>query len=87
MNSAAGWQPDPGQVATRQIRAILWRDGQIVRQEEYTLLERLYFRNELLAMLAIAGFHDVDVLGDYTAEKASPESTILVYIARKSLSP
>ncbi len=71
------------QVVTRQIRAILWRDGQIVQQEEYTLLERLYFRNELLAMLAIAGFQDVDVLGDYTEDKATPESGILIYIARK----
>ena len=71
------------QVATRQIRAILWRDGQPAQQEEYTLLERLYFRNELVAMLALARFRDVDVLGDYTANSATPESGILVYIARK----
>ena len=71
------------QVVTRDIRAILWRDGQLVEQEEYALLERLYFRNELLAMLSLAGFHDIDVLGDYTENTATPESGILVYIARK----
>jgi SAM-dependent methyltransferase len=71
------------QVATREMRAILWRDGQAVQQEDYTLLERYYFRNELLAMLAMAGFGEVQVHGDYTGQDASPESGILVYIARR----
>jgi ubiquinone/menaquinone biosynthesis C-methylase UbiE len=71
------------QVVTREIRATLWRDGQIVRQEEYKLLEQLYFRNELLAMLARAGFRDVQVRGDYTENNASPDSGILVYVARR----
>lgn len=71
------------QIAIRQIRAMLWRDGQLVQEEEYTLLERLYFRNELLDMLARAGFHDVQVRGDYSDRAATPDSGILVYIARK----
>ena len=71
------------QVATYQKRAILYRDGQAVRQEEYTLLERLYFRNEVLEMLARAGFHDVEVLGDYTEKEATADSGILIYVARK----
>jgi hypothetical protein len=71
------------QVATRESRLILWRDGQAVQQEERTLLERLYFRNELLAMLAAAGFRDVEVCEGYTGNRASPRSEILVYIARK----
>ena len=73
------------QVAEREVRATLLRDGQPVKQEEYTLLECLYFRNELLAMLALAGFHDVDVLGDYTQETATSESGIIIYIARKQI--
>ena len=32
------------QVATWQTRVILWHDGLIVKQEDYTLLERFYFR-------------------------------------------
>jgi hypothetical protein len=68
---------------TRQIRAIQWRDGQQVRQEEYTLLERLYFKNELLEMLGLAGFDDVQVRGDYSEAEATPDSGILVYLARR----
>lgn len=71
------------QAVTRQIRASLWRDGLMVRQEEYTLLERLYFRNEVLLMLATAGFRDVTVLSDYTAEPASPDARFLVHVAAK----
>ena len=71
------------QIATRQIRVVLWRERQLIGQEEYTLLERLYFRNELLAMLAVAGFRNVQVLGDYTEKDASPDSGILVLIATR----
>jgi SAM-dependent methyltransferase len=71
------------QMATREIRACLWRDGDLIKQEEYVLLERLYFRNELVAMLRTAGFSDVRVLGDYTDQAATSESGILIYIARK----
>ena len=71
------------QVATREIRAFLWREGELVKQEEYVLLERLYFRNELVAMLRTAGFSDIRVLGDYTESTATSESGILIYMARK----
>jgi SAM-dependent methyltransferase len=71
------------QIATRQIRVVLWREGQLIGQEEYTLLERLYFRNELLAMLAVAGFRDIRALGDYTQNDAIPDTSILVFVARK----
>lgn len=71
------------QVATRQIRALLWQGGRLVRQEEYTLIERLYFRNELVAMLTHAGFQDVEVQGDYTNSQASADSGILVYMATR----
>ncbi|HLC01595.1 MAG TPA: class I SAM-dependent methyltransferase [Anaerolineales bacterium] len=73
------------QVATRQIRALLWRDGEILQQEEHVLLERLYFRNELLAMLDVAGFLDVQVFGDYTEKDASADSGILIYVAKKEV--
>jgi len=56
----------------------------VIRQEENVLLERRYFRDELVAMLALAGFADVQVLGDYTDEVASPDSDVLVSIATKA---
>jgi SAM-dependent methyltransferase len=71
------------QLAARQIRAFLWRGNELVKEEQYTLLERVYIRNELLAMLAIAGFEDIQVLADYTEKAASADSDILVYIARR----
>lgn len=71
------------QLATRQIRALLWRDGKLVRQEEYTLLDRDYFRNELFQMLQVAGFRHVHVREGYTQADATADSEILVFIARK----
>ncbi|UCG24360.1 MAG: class I SAM-dependent methyltransferase [Chloroflexota bacterium] len=71
------------QLITRQIRVELWRDGQRVAQEEYTLLERMYFKNELLLMLAMAGFDDIFVAGNHTKYEATAEDDILVFIARK----
>jgi SAM-dependent methyltransferase len=71
------------QSATRQMRAILWHDGRAVQQEEFTLLERLYFRNEVVSMLAQAGFRAVSILSGYTHDPASPESDVLVYVATK----
>jgi SAM-dependent methyltransferase len=71
------------QVATREVRAFLWRDGELLKQEEYTLIERLYFRNELLAMLTLAGFHEIQVLAEYTEQPASADSGILIYVASK----
>ena len=71
------------QVATREIRARLWHDGEVVEEEERALLERLYFRNEVVTMLEAAGFVGIQVLGDYTENAATADSEILVYIARK----
>ena len=72
------------QVATREVRARLLRDGRVLEEERHVLLERLYFRNELLDMLALAGFEDVEVLGDHTEAAASAESGVLVFVARRA---
>jgi hypothetical protein len=69
------------QAATRQIRAILWRDGRILHTEEHTLLERLYFRNEVLQMLSIAGFRGIQEYSEFTDAPPSQDSEILVYAA------
>jgi SAM-dependent methyltransferase len=71
------------QCATRQIRAQLWRAGQLVAEEEHTLRESLYFRNEVLGLLAQAGFEDIAVHGGYAAAAATAEHTMLVFVARK----
>jgi SAM-dependent methyltransferase len=71
------------QRVTRQIRAALWRAGQLVAQEEHTLRESMYFQQEVLLMLAQAGFEDVTVYGGYTEAAATAEHTMIVFIARK----
>ena len=71
------------QVATRQVRAILWRNGRILRKEEHTLLERLYYRNEVLQMLLIAGFQATKVLSDHSEKPASSDSEILTFVATR----
>ena len=68
---------------TLQMRAALWRAGQRVVEEEHTLQENLYFRNEVLLLLAQAEFGEITVQGGYTAAPATPEQTMLVFSARK----
>lgn len=71
------------QLATRELRAYLWRDGRLVNEEAHTLLERFYFKHDLMAMLAAAGFGNVAVLGDYTDSPATERTGIVVYVATK----
>lgn len=71
------------QVWTRQIRARLWRDGEVVTEEEHTLHDKAFFRNELLLLLAQAGFADVAAYGGYGETPAKAEDLMLVYVARK----
>lgn len=52
-----------------------------MREEEHTLRERLYFRDELLRMLEHAGFPQVEVFADCTEEPAAADSGILTYVA------
>jgi SAM-dependent methyltransferase len=67
----------------RQMHTLLWRDGQVVAEEEYTLIENLYFRNELGLMLEQAGFAVEAVRGGYSEAEATADDVIIVFIARK----
>jgi SAM-dependent methyltransferase len=71
------------QRVTRQMRTVLWADRQLIAEEEYTLYENLYFRNELGQMLQQAGFEIEAIQGDYTEAEASAEHDVIVFIARK----
>jgi hypothetical protein len=68
---------------TRQMRTVLWRDGQLIAEEEYTLYENLYFRNELRQMLEQVGFEIEGIQGDYTEAEATAKHDVIVFIARK----
>lgn len=67
-----------------EMRAGLWRDGELVQREEYTLRLNLYFMHELLLLLERAGFADVTVHGDYVEEPPTRDNSFLVFVARKS---
>jgi hypothetical protein len=68
---------------TLEMRAELWREGRLVTQEDRLLQENLYFRNEILLLLANAGFADVSVRAGYSARKPTADDTMLVFIARR----
>lgn len=70
------------QTLTLEIHAEKWRDGSLVAQEKHQISIRSYFRDELLLMLARAGFADVEVFGDHTDEQATADHEFLVYVAR-----
>jgi hypothetical protein len=68
---------------TMQARVALWREGQLIAEEERMLQESLYFRNELLLLLAQAGFLEVEVRAGYTEAQATMEHGMLVFVAKK----
>jgi hypothetical protein len=72
------------QSGVREMRAILWRDGVAIQQEEYGLVERFYFRNEMLDMLAAAGFASVEVVQAHDGGPVTLDSAILGIIAHRA---
>jgi hypothetical protein len=65
------------------MRATMWRNGELVRQEEHRLHVNFYFKNELLLLLERAGFRDVMVYGDHRDEAPTKDSDFVVFVARK----
>lgn len=71
------------QRTTLQMRARLWHEGQIVKEEAHDLYENLYFAQEILLMLDDAGFRDVVVEGGYTGQPATADDGMVVFVGRK----
>ena len=79
---------DPlAQLATLEMRADMWRDGEHVAAEEHVLKLSLYFTNELVSMLERVGFTAVTLRGDYTDEEPDADTDFVVFIARKPAAP
>jgi ubiquinone/menaquinone biosynthesis C-methylase UbiE len=74
------------QTASYEMRAGMWLNGELVREEKHTLRINFYFRNELLLLLDRAGFTDIVVQGDHRDEPATKDSDFLVFVATKPLS-
>jgi hypothetical protein len=71
------------QRATYEMRAGMWRDDELVREELHTLHINLYFKNELELLLERAGFTDVVVHGDHREEPPTRDSDFVVFVAKK----
>jgi SAM-dependent methyltransferase len=75
---------DPlAQQVTREVRAFMWRDGELVAEEQHLLTETLYFKGELVLMLERAGFVKVEVRGQHDDRPPAPEDDVLVYLGRR----
>ena len=75
---------DPmAQRETLQIRAALWRKGKLVEEEEHTLQENLYFRQDLEVLLVNAGFSGIEVRKGYSDAVATSWDSMVVFVARK----
>ena len=70
-------------VATRQIRARLWRDGEMLKEEVHTQKVEDYSKNELVMMLEWAGFRSIQIYGDFSDEPATADHHDLMFIATK----
>ena len=66
-----------------EMRARLWQDGEMVREEASSLAENLYFAQELLLLLEEAGFRDVQVDAAYQDRPATPDDGTVIFIARR----
>jgi len=69
-------------VMTSEVHAQRWRGGRLEADETYPLKVCVYFRDELLAMLAEAGFGAVEVSRGYGGTDAR-ESRFLVFQATR----
>jgi SAM-dependent methyltransferase len=72
------------QCTTYEMRAGLWRDGELVQREEHALRLNLYFMHEVLLLLERAGFADILVHGDYVEEPPGPETRFVAFVARRA---
>ena len=71
------------QCVTREIRALHWRDGEVVAEEQHLLKETFYFTHELELLLEQAGFADIEVRGALTERPPTADDDFVVFIARK----
>ncbi len=71
------------EVAVRQMRARLWQDGELIREEIHTQKLEDYSKNELILMLERAGLGEIEIFGEYRNQPASADHNVLVFVARR----
>lgn len=71
------------QFATYEMRAAMWRDGELVKEEDHALRINFYFKNEIMLLLERVGFTDIAVHGDHREAAATKDSDFIVFVATK----
>jgi SAM-dependent methyltransferase len=71
------------QHASVQIRAGLWRDGELVAEEEHDLEITMYFTHEVALLLERAGFVNVEMRAGYENRAPSADDGFVVFLARR----
>lgn len=66
-----------------EMKAAMWRDGELQHEEEHVLRMTMYFTNELLLMLEAAGFVDVELRAGYEDEPPTSDDEFVVFVAKK----
>ena len=73
------------QYAVRERRYELYEGNRLIKEEIHTGQTHWYHRNELMWMLELAGFQDVDVKGDWTDETLNSEhEKEMIFVATKN---
>ena len=75
------------QRVTMGMKASMWRDGELVAEEEHLLTMTLYFRDEIVLMLERVGFVDVTARAALTDAEPTGADDFLVFVARKPALP
>jgi hypothetical protein len=71
-------------VVSEQRRYRLYDGDDLLQEEVHAGQNHWYFRNEMLLLLRLAGFENVQVKGDYTDADFGPQHTgTMVFICRK----
>ena len=70
-------------VSIRQIRARLWRNDELLKEEIHTQNLDDYNKNELVLMLEHAGFNDIQIFGDFSDKPATADHHDLIFVVRK----
>jgi len=65
------------------MRARLWHDGGVVREETSTLRETQYFAQEIADLLRAAGFGSVEIESGYTSKPAAADDGVVMFVARR----
>jgi hypothetical protein len=69
------------QTYTREMSIEKWRDGRPIGAESSLLRGSLYFAQELLLMLQVAGFQKLHTYGGFTDNEATDRDAELVFVA------